>query len=258
MGTELAWFSAVLLGGAAVLAAERWTRSLEPKGARRPAGRTLGGWAITVGALLLLAVLLRIRAFAELDAHMVATLAGSRSDGLVSVFTAVTTMGDVTPTLLIATALAMAWFLSTGEVRRPIVLPVIVIVELAVQLVIAKGLDVPTLAAIRPGVVIGGAGPIPSGSVARLFSVFLVAAFLWRSRSVSSSRRLVVIGCVLTLVELVSRLYLGRHFATDVAGGLLLGVLLSSGFAWVLTWIGNGTRPTTQRERGTADNRGGG
>jgi undecaprenyl-diphosphatase len=185
-------------------------------------------------ALIVLSVLLRFHWYAELDSHAIDLLARVRSAGLVSAFGIVTTMGDVVPCLLIATGLAMVFFRVTGDLVRSLVLPTVVLIQVLVQVALGKIFHDLTLDSIRPDLVIGGVGPIPSGSVSRLFSIFLVASLLWSGYSAITASRLAIVGSLAVLVELVSRLYLGRHFLTDIVGGLLLGILLVVAAAWLL------------------------
>lgn len=235
MGSQLGWFFVVLGAGAALVAAGAWAVRLEPNsrcGMRL--ARVAGHWVIALAALCLLILLLKVHAYNSADARLVALLAETRSSGLISVFSFVTTMGDVVPTLLIATALAMALYWRTGGWGRALVLPLVILVEVGLQFSIAQLFNPPVLANIDPVLSVGGAGPIPSGSVARLFATFFIAAYLWHDHDSSVGRRLRLTGAIITLVELVSRLYLGRHFVSDIAGGLLLGVLLVSSFAWCI------------------------
>ncbi|HWT32976.1 MAG TPA: phosphatase PAP2 family protein [Microbacterium sp.] len=113
------------------------------------------------------------------------------------------------------------------------------------------GLDI---AEVRPGLALGGAGPIPSGSISRLYVVFVLGAALWTRYSSRTAAGFLLTGQALLLIELTSRLYLGRHFLVDIAGGLLLGVLLLIGGGWLLAGIesARGTRPAREADRSPA------
>lgn len=77
-----------------------------------------------------------------------------------------------------------------------------------------------------PEVVLGGIGTVPSGSVARLFSVFVLAGLLISATHPRVGRNMITVGGALVLVQAVTRLYLGRHLLGDIVGGALLGVAL--------------------------------
>lgn len=235
MDSNIAWFLVVLLGAGAILAAETFARDLLPGKAPQHSGRYVGARVVLcAAALVVLSLLLRLRGYAELDSHVLGSLAGVRAAGLVGLFGIVTTMGDVVPCLLIATGLAMVFFRVTGDWVRALILPVLVLVQVVIQILVGKLFHPLTLEVVRPDLVIGGVGPIPSGSVARLFSIFLVASMLWAAHSQVAARRLAMVGSLAVLVELVSRLYLGRHLITDIVGGLLLGILLVVAAGWCL------------------------
>jgi membrane-associated phospholipid phosphatase len=75
---------------------------------------------------------------------------------------------------------------------------------------------------------IGAPGANPSGGVARAIFVYGLMAYLAQGSWPSPQRRILLgagVGAI-TAVESLSRLYLGRHWVTDVAGGWLFGLLL--------------------------------
>jgi undecaprenyl-diphosphatase len=72
----------------------------------------------------------------------------------------------------------------------------------------------------------------PSGHAALAPIVFGLAAVLWIG-GIAPSRRVVRLGAVATLTGAIalSRVYLGLHYPSDVAGGLLLGI------GWSFLWL---------------------
>lgn len=200
--------------------------------------------AVGVVLLVAVAVILRVRAFAEADGRIVEQLADARSAGLDDVFSLVTRIGDMVPTYTIAASLAIGLMVSTRRVLSPMLLILLVPVELGLQFFLAdhvfQGL---TIDDVEPLVPLGGAGSNPSGATARLLSVFLVAAALCRPAHRFAAKVFVVTGAIVTLIEVISRLYLGRHLLTDIIGGLLLGVCL----AIVAGAVANALAPVERR-----------
>lgn len=224
MGSLAVWCLLVLVvaggvGATLRVAESTWTDGfMAPKSAR--------GLAIVAFALLLmlLALLLRIGPIARADGSVVRILSHSRDDTLVKIMTVLTTLGDTVPSLTIAAALSVIIYRQGAHPLACWILPLVVLVELVVQVTMGKFLGDLTISDVASGVVTGGYGYLPSGSVARLSSIFLVAALLWHTTNRSQSRALLTIGGVLLVLQSVSRLYLGRHLVLDIAGGLLLGL----------------------------------
>jgi len=75
----------------------------------------------------------------------------------------------------------------------------------------------------------------PSGhTVTAVITYGLIAALLVRHRHGPDRWLPVVLAIIIALAVAVSRVYLGRHYATDVIGGLLLGAAwLSIGWLWL-------------------------
>ncbi len=177
--------------------------------------------------LVLVAVLWKAKALGRLDGRVVQHLVGSQGSTLSNIMSYLTLTGDTIPSLLIATVLAIVIYRQGVHRVTAWVLPIIVIAELVVQLGMWKVFHDTTIGQLHPTLVQGGSGKIPSGSVARLFSVFLIASRLWYSRDARGSFRLATLGVALTAMQLVSRLELGRHLLADIFAGIVLGVLLA-------------------------------
>lgn len=233
MSDHLVWCIVMILGALGVLAAFTLLPPALPTSASGRPGR--GSIVVLVGALVALAVLAglwRVHAIARADGSILDVLARHRSATLATIFSYVTTMGDLLPSMTIATAFAIVLYLNRATVAA-FILPIIVLVEIGGQTVIQKAAHDQTVATAAHAEIIGGAGSIPSGSMARLLSIFALAVFFWhRLGRRDAAVRLGRIGAVLVFVELVSRLVLTRHLLADIVGGLLFGIALTIVGAW--------------------------
>ena len=86
------------------------------------------------------------------------------------------------------------------------------------------------LLAARTGPVPAGVGSFPSGGVARLICIYgLIVYLVLRRLSLTRTKWAVASWTILaaaTYTEAYSRLYLGKHWISDIVGGLVFGVLL--------------------------------
>jgi membrane-associated phospholipid phosphatase len=229
MTLSLAWTATILCAVAGTFVSVRLVETLRPAVGRTSRSTALLGALASAVLLAGLAAVYRIEAVAEADGRVIKVLSGMRGEALVQVCRVVTTMGDAVPSLTLAGVLAL-WLLRVpGTGYWPLILPVVVFVELLLQFGFAHAFDPLTLADVSPDTVVDGSGSIPSGAVARLLSLFLVAATIQHrsSRSAARSDWLPTLGSCLVLVELVTRLLLGRHLLADIVGGLLLGIVLA-------------------------------
>lgn len=234
MTTHLLWFVVVLGAGLTVVGSVWIAGASTPPGGSRSGLRTSG--TIAVGSalvLVFLALLYRVHAVARADARVVARLVPERKTTLDGLLSIVTTMGDLVPSFIIAGILEILVYRRTTRWTAWL-LPLVVLVQVAIQTAFLDTFRDPTIAQIAPGITLGASDGIPSGSMARLLSVFLVAALLWRPVGVTAARRLTDLGAVLVFVELITRVYLARHFLADIVGGLLLGIVLTTAFGWLV------------------------
>jgi membrane-associated phospholipid phosphatase len=86
------------------------------------------------------------------------------------------------------------------------------------------------LLAHRTGPVPAGLGSFPSGGCARLICVYGLILYLVLRRFNKTRSKIAIVGWTLlaaaTYTEAYSRIYLGKHWISDVVGGLALGIVL--------------------------------
>jgi membrane-associated phospholipid phosphatase len=90
------------------------------------------------------------------------------------------------------------------------------------------------LLAARTGPAPAGLGAFPSGGCARLICVYGLIIYLVLRRFGKTRSKIAVLAWTLlaaaTYTEAYSRLYLGKHWISDIVGGLVLGVVLLAVF----------------------------
>jgi membrane-associated phospholipid phosphatase len=189
----------------------------------------------SVAFLLLLGLLYRSHAIAKFDGRLPVKLVHDRGAAVTQIMSVATTTGDLIPSFAIAGVFALVFYQRT-RLWQAWLLPLDILVQIAIQAAVINTMKDYSVARVWPGITIGGTdGGVPSGSMARLLSVFLLTAILWRPHNARIARRFTEIGLVVVLIELVTRMYLGRHFAGDIVAGLSLGVTLTVAFGWVFT-----------------------
>jgi membrane-associated phospholipid phosphatase len=136
---------------------------------------------------------------------------------------AVNTIGNWPETLVISSVAALGLGLAARRRRwlPALLIGTVVLVERCVQRTINVTLD----AQPPPN----AAGLFPSGATARIIAVYGLILYLVLRRTRLGWRTAVAGWTVIALVTFLqayARLYLGYHWAVDVPGGVLLGVLL--------------------------------
>jgi len=182
--------------------------------------------AIFTGAFVLLAWASRSGLTTGIDRAFATELRAIRIPGFDLVAAAVAWIGGPTPTLAIAAVLAAMLFRRRGSWAW--IAPLFILVVALVEFTVKQSFSRP------PGAreilrAIGGLfgdpvrtpGSFPSGHVARL-------AFLAGTSSAALPRVGTALLIILTAITFFGRTYVGAHRLSDVVGGLLLGVAVSS------------------------------
>jgi membrane-associated phospholipid phosphatase len=197
------------------------------------------GLALPVLVVWALGVLARTGPVAGADRSLFDWLVAHRSGWLTTAMSGLTGIGSYTATALVAILAGVGLALYRRE-ALPLLLLATVPVEKYLQQAIASLVEAP-----RPpaALSIGSAGSYPSGGSARVVLVAGMVAWLLAQRS--PGWRPAVAGwtvvALAAFAEGYSRLYLGRHWVSDVVGGwalgaLLLAVLLAAASLMPLPW----------------------
>jgi membrane-associated phospholipid phosphatase len=127
---------------------------------------------------------------------------------------------------LFMVALTIVWFFH----RRGLVVLAPAVLILAAYEIEHQLQHTLKLLAHRTGPVPDGLGAFPSGGCARIISVYgLIIFLLLRRFGKTRSKTAILAWTVLaaaTYTEAYSRLYLGKHWISDIVGGLVLGIIL--------------------------------
>lgn len=193
--------------------------------------RVLAAVLIVVGAVafavLLVGVLLHVGP-QRLD-RPVEQWFDARRDGDRTVVLAVLAevFGPVGMPIVVAITL-VAWIAATRRVRRPLLL----LAGMATGVVLAQVLA-PIVRHPRPPIGMMLLGPdhtfsFPSGHVLGMSDFFLLAAYLLASRVRRPAFTVLAVAVAVAAVsaQVVSRLYLGYHWFTDVSGSLALSLVI--------------------------------
>jgi membrane-associated phospholipid phosphatase len=231
-GSWIAWRPGQVIG----VAGQWWSRSWPGRAQVRLGARgwpevlvfsalvLLVGVSLVVLVLWALGVLARSGPVAGIDRQLFDWLVAHRAGWLTTAMKGFTGIGSYVATALVAVATGVGLALYRRE-ALPLLLLVTVPVEKYLQHAIASLVEAP-----RPpaALSIGPAGTFPSGGSARVVLVGGMVAWLLAQRS--RGWWLAVIGwtvvALLAYAEGYSRLYLGRHWVSDVLGGWVFGALL--------------------------------
>jgi len=182
--------------------------------------------AIFTGAFVLLAWASRRGVITGIDQAFATELRAIRIPGFDLVAAAVAWIGGPTPTLVIAAVLAVMLFRRRGSWAwiAPLFILVVALVEFAVKQSFSRPPGAREILRAVGGLFgdpVPTPGSFPSGHVARL-------AFLAGASTAALPRLGTALLVVLTAITFFGRTYVERHSLSDVVGGLLLGVAVSS------------------------------
>lgn len=242
----------------------RTPRSAALGDARTGVASFLSPWmsALIVGGFGLLVVLLITWVFGELtllpavvavDRPILTYFAEHRVGWLDPLMTGATQIGSYELTIAFGVVVA-SWL----AVKRRWLLPSVLLASAwlavwGIQQLLKQLVD----GSVPPAsIAMGPAGPYPSGGVARVTGMVMMAALLLvRAHGYRSAPWIWSAAALLVFVEAYSRVYLGRHWAVDTVGGLLVGALcaltieFAASFATGNPSLGGRFRMRLSRER---------
>lgn len=165
---------------------------------------------------------------ARFDLNVMSLMWALREPGLTTVVEFITDLGSYRPVTVIEIGLALVLAYRTRRLLEPAVL--LVAVEASSSLV-----EVLKLVTDRPRPPLEGmlGAPVfdysfPSGHTASGTVLYVLGALMLAKTQRSSGRLLVAAGCLLGGLIGLSRVYLGYHWLTDVAGAWLLALIIVS------------------------------
>jgi membrane-associated phospholipid phosphatase len=207
------------------------------------------GVAVSFGIICLLGKVADIHGLRTAEHHAHKWVADRRAHDLTSFSSNATAIGDIWVSFWEAVALGVLIAVFQRRLRPLILLVLAVPVEVRLQQQFKKVVDLPPKP--DPSISIGPHGGFPSGGTARILIVAgLAALFILPAVAPAARRWLVALVATLTYVELFTRVELGRHWVSDIVGGLVFGGgLLLSVMVAEEHLITLSNRPNTESEK---------
>ncbi len=232
VGPHLVWFAVILSVGIVSVAAVQVTELISRRSQTSVLGPLAIGGVVTV-AFLLFGLIWTVEGVATLDSEVIITLAEDRKPVAASIFAIFTTFGDSIPMMTIGAGIAVVLYRRTGAWQSFLV-PAVIMCEQILQVSTFSSIPAWTMGELAPQAIDGTTGSYPSGSVARMLSLFCVAALVCDFTGIRGGWTLRSVAAVLLVEQAISRLYLGRHLLADLVGGFLLGIILVAGMAVIM------------------------
>jgi len=177
------------------------------------------GTVFLLASFALLAACVALGWTVEVDRAATAAAMVSRTPLLSAVAVNLTALGSAPVVTLIA-VLAAAYGLVVRRPRLVLALactPFAFVVNEAMKLLMRQARPIEAIITLPPSY------GFPSGHSVAASAIFLTLALVVAAQSPGVRRLLVGAGIVIALLVAWSRVYLGVHYLSDVAGGLLLG-----------------------------------
>jgi undecaprenyl-diphosphatase len=213
---------------------------VDPRERRRRIALLLGVAAVCLAAFAGLATVLMTHGWtSSFDQSVIGFVRSIRAPWLTRLMWAASLPGDppvIAPLTLIATLLLVAWGWRPGAVLLLVTMLAEAVVQSAVSGAFARHRPPASFALIQVPTTLS----FPSGHAwASLLLASVVGLVLWRTLPPHWSVRVAIISMVTVVAMLVgaSRVYLGVHWPTDVAGGWLMAVVSLVVAGAIYLWV---------------------